>query len=116
MMTVPWMMKKMFFVISPNTVQDLSFTHEVQRQISEHLKSINCQIDTIHEFTDSNCVTQYKSRHCFADVTYAEQYFQIIKNFFETSHAKGAQDAAGDLVPKPIWRWVIHNAENVYDF
>lgn len=42
--------------------------------------------------------------------------FQIIKNLFETSHAKGVQDAAGDLVTKPIWRWVIHNADIVYDF
>ena len=51
----------------------------------------------MHEFTDG-CSSQYKSRHCLGDLSFANTeygYKVFHRNFFETSHAKGPQDAAG---------------------
>jgi len=45
----------------------------------------------MHEFTDG-CPSQYKSRHCFGDIsnTYADFGYEVFsRNFFEISHAKG---------------------------
>jgi hypothetical protein len=39
---------------------------------------------------------QYKSRNCMGDVSRMQGelgYSKIIRNFYETSHAKGPQDA-----------------------
>lgn len=53
----------------------------------------------MHEFTDG-CASQYKSRHCFGDLSFGKVDFgyEIIRNYFETSHAKGVQDAAEGLI------------------
>ena len=53
----------------------------------------------MHEFTDG-CASQYKSRHCFGDLSFGKVDFgyEIIRNYFETSHAKGVQYAAGGSI------------------
>lgn len=54
----------------------------------------------MHEFCDG-CAAQYKSRHCFGDLSDSLSEFcyqKLIRNFFETSHAKGPQDAAGGFL------------------
>lgn len=50
----------------------------------------------MHEFTDGYSA-QYKSRHCIGDVSHSvvDFGFTTIRNYFETSHAKGPQDGAG---------------------
>ena len=111
------------FVISPDSSHDHNFTHEVQNQISDDLRSINYQTYIIHEFTDG-CASQYKSRNCFGDLSYTKQDFgfTIIRNFFETSHAKGVQDAAGGLIKNQAdmavarGKYIIQNAEDLYEF
>jgi hypothetical protein len=50
----------------------------------------------MHEWTDG-CSAQYKSRHCMGDIAQSSSDFGYvtIRNYFETSHAKGPQDGAG---------------------
>jgi len=77
------LIEEQFFVISPDQVHDHNFTHEVQRQISEYLQTINANVKTMHEFTDG-CASQYKSRHCFGDLSFGKVDFgyEIIRNYF----------------------------------
>ncbi|CAG2227088.1 unnamed protein product [Mytilus edulis] len=63
----PNIVTEQFFVISPDQKHDHHYTHCVQNLVSEYLKSINCEISVMHEFTDG-CSSQYKSRHCKAEV------------------------------------------------
>ncbi|VDI41069.1 Hypothetical predicted protein [Mytilus galloprovincialis] len=62
----PNIVTEQFFVISPDQKHDHHYTHCVQNLVSEYLKSINCEISVMHEFTDG-CSSQYKSRHCMGD-------------------------------------------------
>ena len=71
--------------------------HHVQSQILTYLREqYHLTVDKIHEFTDG-CAVQYKSKHTFGDLSccLADFGVQIDRHFFETSHAKGEQDAAG---------------------
>jgi hypothetical protein len=89
--TDPHIIREQFFVISDDDKHDQHFVHEVQTQICDYLKSIDYEVDTMHEFTDG-CQCQYKSRHCMGDLSFGCDdfgYTTIIRNFFETSHAKG---------------------------
>lgn len=82
----------------PNIVTDHFFVqHFTQGLVSEYLNSITYPTETMHEFTDG-CQSQYKSRHCMGTVAHACEdlgYNTLIPNYFETSHGKGPQDAAG---------------------
>ena len=68
----------------------------------------------MHEFTDG-CAAQYKSRHCIGDLSccVADFGFPIHCNFFETSHPKGEQDAAGSHVKRQASLAVIHRRANI---
>ena len=50
----------------------------------------------MHEWTDGRSA-QYKSCHCMGDVAQSSSDFSYVtvRNYFETSHAKGPQDGAG---------------------
>lgn len=120
----PNLITEHFFVISPDETHDQYFTHHCQKLVSEYLKSISCEVQTMHEFCDG-CAAQYKSRHCFEDVcdSVAEfGYVELIRNFFETSHAKGPQDAAGGFLKIQAdlavvrGQHIIQNAEDLYKF
>ena len=70
----------------------------------------------MHEFCDG-CAAQYK-RHCFGYVSESVSEFgftKMIRNFFETSHAKGPQDAAGVVFFKSgrigSCAWPIYNSK-----
>ncbi|CAG2186912.1 unnamed protein product [Mytilus edulis] len=98
----PNIIKEHFFVVSNDDKHDHHFVHEVQNQIKEYLNSISYNVSTMHEYTDG-CQCQYKSRHCMGDVSNGQQdfgYDRLIRNYFETSHAKGPQDAAGGYVKR----------------
>ena len=78
----------------------------------------------MHEFCDG-CAAQHKSRHCFGEVSESVSefgYTKIIRNFFETSHAKGPQDAAGGFFKNQADLAVVRgqylnkNAENLFQF
>lgn len=91
-----------FFVISDDLQHDRFYVTEVQKQISAYLQSIPIKIENMVEFTDG-CSCQYKSRNCMGDISTAcgtLNYSKISRNFYETSHAKGPQDAAGGFLKK----------------
>ena len=68
----------------------------------------------MHEFTDS-CAAQYKSRHCTGELSccVADFGFPIRRNYFETSHAKGEQDAAGSHVKQQASLAVIRGRADI---
>ncbi|CAG2251287.1 unnamed protein product [Mytilus edulis] len=89
-----------FYVISPDGKHDQYFTRHVQNLVSEYLKEINYRVDTMHEFCEG-CQSQYKSRHCIGTLVESVAEFgykKIIRNYFESCHGKGPQDAAGGLL------------------
>ena len=78
----------------------------------------------MHEFTDG-CSSQYKSRNCMGDVSRIHGelgYSKIIRNFYETSHEKGPQDATGGFVKHQadmavlMGSEMIQNAKDFFDF
>ncbi|VDI46241.1 Hypothetical predicted protein [Mytilus galloprovincialis] len=98
----PEIITEHFFVISPDLQHDNDFTKYVQKKVKEYLDSISYTVDHMHEFTDG-CSSQYKSRHCLGSLSTAIPdfgYKTFHRNFFETSHAKGPQDAAGGFIKK----------------
>ncbi|CAC5393263.1 unnamed protein product [Mytilus coruscus] len=120
----PNIVTEQFFVISPDQKHDHHYTHCVQNLVSEYLKSINCEISVMHEFTDG-CSSQYKSRHCMGDVSYSCSdfgYAKILRNYFETSHARGPQDAAGGFIKKQAdlavirGTHVIQSSSDLFDY
>jgi hypothetical protein len=93
---------ELFYVISPDQSHDHHFVHHNQQLIANYSREINCNVDIMHEFTDG-CTAQYKSRHCMGSASFACSdfgYQQFVRNYFETSHAKGPQDAAGGLLKR----------------
>ncbi|CAG2242717.1 unnamed protein product [Mytilus edulis] len=78
----------------------------------------------MHEFTDG-CAAQYKSRHCFGDISQTSDdfgYQHFTRNFFETSHAKGPQDAAGGIIKRQAdcailrGQTQIRTAKDLYEY
>lgn len=92
------------FVVSDDQGQDQDSVHKVQELIQKYLtEDIGIQGKKMHEFTDS-CAAQYKLRHCTGDLSYslADFSYHVQQNYFETSHAKGEQDAAGSHVKQKV--------------
>ena len=120
----PNIIKEHLFVISDDPTQDYDSVHKVQELIHRYLKdNIGYQVRKLHEFTDG-CAAQYKSRHCLGDLScsLADFGFQIQRSFFETSHAKGEQDAAGSHIKQKVSQAVLQraakitSAKSMYDF
>ena len=78
------------FVISPDCRHNHHLVHKVRSLISGYLKQINCPVKVWHKFTDG-CSAQYSSRHFMGDVGHSAVDFSYItiRNYYETSHAKG---------------------------
>lgn len=114
---------ELFYTISPDQTHDHYFVSHVQREIKRHLDMIGSNVDTMVEFTDG-CSAQYKSKTCMGTSTYlCEQhgYNLFTRNYFETSHAKGPQDAAGGLLKRQLDQAVmkghsIQGARDVFDY
>ncbi|CAC5396610.1 unnamed protein product [Mytilus coruscus] len=120
----PVIIKEEFFVISEDDKRDQYFTHYVKKSVSEYLHEISYTPKVMHEFNDG-CATQYKSLHCFGHLatTFSDLgYDSIIRNFFETAHAKGAQDAAGGYIKREAdfsvirGRSSIQNGKDLFNF
>ena len=111
------------FVISPDIKHDHDSVHECRSFIYDYLKEINYPVTVMHEWTDG-CASQYKSCHCMGDVSCSRVDFGFLtlRNYFETSHAKGPQDGAGaNLKHKADMavirrQVVIQNARDLYDY
>ncbi|CAC5415730.1 unnamed protein product [Mytilus coruscus] len=101
---IPCIITEHFFVMSPDEKHDQFFTQKVQTLVKEYLDSIRYDVKVIHEFTDG-CPVQYKSRNCFGMLTNIcskHGYELFIRNYFETSHTKGPQDAAGGFLKNQV--------------
>ena len=119
----PEIVTEHLFVISPDIKHDHDSVHECRAIVADYLKDINYPITVMHEWTDG-CASQYKSCHCMGDVSYsvADFGFLTLRNYFETSHAKGPQDGAGAnlkhktdmaVIKRQV---VIQNAHDLYNY
>ncbi|XP_022801267.1 uncharacterized protein LOC111338965 [Stylophora pistillata] len=120
----PHLVKEHIFVISDDPVQDYDSVHTMQEFIQNYLTNdLGYNTQMMHEFTDG-CAAQYKSRHCIGDLScsLADFGFPIQRNYFETSHAKGEQDAAGSHVKQKVSQAVLRrtatitSARSMHDF
>jgi len=105
-------------VISDDPVQDFDSVHHAQSLIAKYLtEDLKVTVNKLHEFTDG-CAAQYKSRHCIGDLScsVADFGFPIQRNYFETLHAKGEQDAAGSHVKQQASLAVIGGRANIIAF
>lgn len=109
------------FVISPDLKHDHHSVHHCRSLVAQYLAEIKYPVAFMHEWTDG-CSAQYKSRHCMGDVSYSVAGYPTIRNYFETSHAKGPQDGAGaNLKFKADMavirrQKVIQNARDLFEF
>ena len=111
----PIIIKEHIFVISDDPVQDYDSVHHAQLLVGKYLTDdLQLNITKLHEFTDG-CAAQYKSRHCIGDLScsLADFGFTIQRNFFETSHAKGEQDAAGSHVKQQASLAVVRGTASI---
>ncbi|XP_021351030.1 uncharacterized protein LOC110448874 [Mizuhopecten yessoensis] len=114
---------EILFVVSDDLTLDQHFVHRVQKEIKDHLDNIHYEVDSMIEFTDG-CSAQYKSRHCMGMSSFVCSemgYEKFQRNYFETSHAKGPQDAAGGLLKRMLDQAVmkgttIQNGSEVYNY
>ena len=120
----PQIIKEHLFVISDDEVQDYHSVHKAQELVKGYLEDqLKIKINKLHEFTDG-CAAQYKSRHCIGDLSccLADYGFNVQRSYFETSHAKVEQDAAGANVKQKVSQAVlrkaavIRSAKNMKDF
>ena len=111
----PCILKEHIFVISEDAIQDHDSVHNVQQIINNYLRNeVSYPTAMIHEFTDG-CSAQYKSRHCAGDLSccLADFGYLIQRNYFETSHAKGEQDAAGANIKQKVTQAVIRRTATI---
>lgn len=111
----PIIIKEHIFVISDDPVQDYDSVHHAQLLVGKYLTDdLKLNVTKLHEFTDG-CAAQYKSRHCIGDLScsLADFGFTIQRNFFETSHAKGEQDAAGSHVKQQASLAVVRGTATI---
>ena len=111
----PHLIKEHVFVISDDPIQDQDSVHKVQELIHNYLiNDVHYNVIKMHEFTDG-CAAQYKSRHCIGDLScsLADFGFHIQRNYFETSHAKGEQDAAGSHVKQKVSQAVLRRTATI---
>ena len=118
----PRIVSELFFVISPDVQHDQYFSFTVQKLVKQYLESISYPVEVMHEYTDG-CPSQYKSKNCLgiiSNICEELKYDTFIRNYFETSHAKGVQDASGGYLKSQldlaIFRGsvVIQSAHDVY--
>ena len=91
--------------------------------MAEYVEDTKYDVEVMDEWTDG-CSAQYKSRHCMGDVSFSNSDFgfRTIRNYFETSHAKGPQDGAeANLRHKADMavikgQEVIQKVEDLYNF
>ena len=111
----PNTIKEHIFVISDDPIQDHDSVHKVQELIHGYFQNdLGYQVEKVHEFTDG-CAAQYKSRHCVGDLSCSLMDFgyHTQRSYFETSHAKGEQDAAGSHVKQRVSQAVLQRKARI---
>ena len=111
----PNTIKEHIFVISDDPIQDHDSVHKVQELIHGYFQNdLGYQVEKVHEFTDG-CAAQYKSRHCVGDLSCSLMDFgyHTQRSCFETSHAKGEQDAAGSHVKQRVSQAVLQRKARI---
>ena len=110
----PYIIKEHVFVISDDPLQDHDSVHRCQEMICSCLQENGIALVKMHEFTDG-CAAQYKLRHCIGDVSCSPADFgcQFQRNFFETSHAKGEQDAAGSHIKQKVSQAMLNRTAQI---
>ena len=109
------LIKEHIFVISEDPVQDHDSVHTCQALITKYLLDISCKVDQMHEFTLQALCWWPILLSCWLWLYHS-------KNYFETSHAKGEQDAAGSHVKQKVSQAVftrsatINNAKAMHKF
>ena len=111
------------FVISPDLKHDHDSVHECRSVVVDYLREIEYPLTVMHEWTDG-CAAQYKSCHCMGDLSFsvADFGFLTVRNYFETSHAKGPQDGAGANLKHKVdmavirRQVVVQNAHDLYNY
>jgi len=107
--------KEYIFDISDDPVQDYDSVHKMQRFIQNYLtKDLGYNTQRMHEFTDRSAA-QYKSRHCigYLSCSLADFGLPIQRNYYETSHAKGGQDAAGSRVKQKVSQAILRRTATI---
>ncbi|XP_053398110.1 uncharacterized protein LOC123564904 [Mercenaria mercenaria] len=116
--------KEYIFCIFEENTHDRDSVHHVRKTIMNYLRNdLNYNIGFIHEFSDG-CSAQYKSRFCMNDISKSYEDFgcHCQRNYFETSHGKGEQDAAGSHVKTKAHMSIIrrecaiHTARDLHQF
>ena len=82
------------------------------------VNTVGCTVKTIHEFTDG-CSAQYKSCHCMGShvlLSSNDFGYPTQRNYFEISHAKGEQDAAGAHIKQNASLAVVRKEATIVSF
>ena len=105
----PVIVKEYIFTIPDDLLHDSCAVQHVRTLILND--KVKCPIDLMHEFT-VGCSAQYKTHHCMGShVLMSQKDFghHTVRNYFETSHAKGEQDAAGAHIKQRTAIAVVRN-------
>ena len=119
----PRIVTEHLFTISPDLRHDNHSVQGCRTNVVNYVNDIGYEVQVMHEWTDG-CSAQYKSRHCMGDVSFSLLDFGVptVRNYFETSHAKGPQDGAGaNLKHKADMavirrETIIQNAKDLFEF
>ena len=108
----PIIVREHIFTILDDLLHDSYAVQHIRTLIHNYLTNeIKYPVKFLHEFTDG-CGTQYKSKPCMGShVLLSNKDFGYFtkRNYFETSHAKGEQDAAGAHIKQRAAMAVVHN-------
>ena len=109
----PVIIKEHVFTILDDLSHDGYAVQHIRNLIHNFLiDEVHYQVDLLHEFTMDGCSAQYKSRHCMGShVLLSNKDFGVVtqRNYFETLHTKGEQDAAGAHIKQRAAMAVVQN-------
>ena len=120
----PIIIEEQIITVLDDHKHDNFAVHHIKTLIHNYLKDkVKYKVKFLHEFTDG-CSSQYKSKYCMNDIAKSFKPFgyDTQRNFFETAHAKGKQDAVGSHTKGKASLAVIRgqayirNAEQLYSY
>ena len=104
------------FTILDDLSHDSYAVQDIRNLIRNFLiNEVHYQVDLRHEFTNG-CSAQYKSRHCMGShvlLSNKDFGYRTQRNYFETSHAKGGQDAAEAHIKQRAAMSVVRNEATI---
>ena len=99
------LIQKSFCAISDDLEHDSSLVHQIQKEISQQIKSNFPQVTKVEYFSDG-CAAQYKNCRNFLNLTFHHQDFGLSAcwSFFASSHGKSPCDGIGGAVKRLVAR------------